>query len=259
MAERQYSDTMLSSMQSAYGAGFLSPGAAEETHQMLEGILLGNKSVLDLGCGVGGARVLIARHYPVSEVVGADVEDAQIEQASALAKAMQLSNVHFRRIEPGALPFGDDTFDVVIAKDVVCHVEEKVTLFRELLRVLRPSGVFISADWHPGPQVSKHKTWDEYMGHLSAGGLVFFFEPASAYQAALQEARFARIDFIDHTAWSKNSAKEQLDLALGSNKEVTLAELGEAAYERRVAMTRARYEGLEDGSVEHWHIRGFKA
>ena len=51
--QRQYTDAMLDGMQSAYGAGFLSPGGPEELRQMLDGIDVVGAHALDLGCGSG--------------------------------------------------------------------------------------------------------------------------------------------------------------------------------------------------------------
>lgn len=258
MSHPQYSETMLKSMQSAYGDGFLSPGAAVETRQMLEGVSMQGKSVLDFGCGVGGASVLVATEYPVREVVGVDVEDAQIESARSLAQAHELPNVEFHRTSPGKLPFVDDRFDIVITKDVICHVKDKLSLFKEVKRVMAPGGVFIVGDWHPGDVAEQGTSWSDWMAHLAGGGLIFYFEPAETYKVALTGAGFSPVLSRDHTAWSRHCAKEQLAEMTGVGHQTTLAELGEVAYERRVAMTKARYTGLDDGSVEHWLLSAYK-
>lgn len=258
MTQRQYSDIMLKSMQSAYGEGFLSPGAAEETHQMVDGLELCGKRLLDLGCGVGGASVLIAENYPVFEVTGVDVEDAQIAAARELASLAGVSNVSFKKISTDVLPFADNWFDIVIAKDVICHIPDKVKLFKELGRVLCPGGVCISADWHPGPNAEILDTWDRWMSYLAGGGLIFHFESAMSYEKSFIEAGFGRVEFVNHTAWSRQSAREQLELATKLMKEQALNELGAEAYEKRVGMTRARHDGLIDESVQHWHIHAYQ-
>lgn len=46
------------------------------------------------------------------------------------------------------LPFRDDTFDVVLAKDVIEHVDDAVAALAELHRVLRPGGLLLISTVH---------------------------------------------------------------------------------------------------------------
>jgi SAM-dependent methyltransferase len=60
------------------------------------------------------------------------------------------------------LPFGNDTFDLVCAMDVVEHVEDDVGALSELTRVLAPHGtLLISVPLHP----SHWTPFDEFVGH----------------------------------------------------------------------------------------------
>ncbi len=48
---------MIGMLEYVWGDGWLSPGGPEEIGRLLEGIDLRDKSVLDIGCGVGGVDV----------------------------------------------------------------------------------------------------------------------------------------------------------------------------------------------------------
>ena len=58
--EKQYSDAVRASVETVYGAGFLSPGGAAEVGHILDGLAIEGRDVLDLGCGPGGAAVALA-------------------------------------------------------------------------------------------------------------------------------------------------------------------------------------------------------
>ena len=54
MANSQYSERVIEGMQMLFGEGFLSPGGAPEVDEMLAGETVTGRTVVDLGCGIGG-------------------------------------------------------------------------------------------------------------------------------------------------------------------------------------------------------------
>jgi 2-polyprenyl-6-hydroxyphenyl methylase/3-demethylubiquinone-9 3-methyltransferase len=90
------------------------------------------KRVLDLGCRSGA----LTRHFlEGNSVVGLDVDAAALEKASALGIEPVQANVE----EP--LPFGDASFDAVVAGELLEHLQFPDALVAEIRRVLRPGGV----------------------------------------------------------------------------------------------------------------------
>jgi len=62
-----------------------------------------------------------------------------------------------------ALPFPDAVFDLVMAMDIIEHVDDDEPVFRELARVLRPGGMLVmSSPLHPDSWTS----FDDVVGHL---------------------------------------------------------------------------------------------
>ena len=62
-----------------------------------------------------------------------------------------------------ALPFPDAIFDLVMAMDIIEHVDDDEPVFRELARVLRPGGMLVlSSPLHPESWTS----FDDVVGHL---------------------------------------------------------------------------------------------
>lgn len=89
-------------------------------------------SLLDVGCGGG----LLAPHVRGYRHVGVDLS------ASALAVAAR-HGVEVVRADAAALPFADASFDVVVAGEVLEHVEDLEGTVDEALRVLTPGGTFV--------------------------------------------------------------------------------------------------------------------
>lgn len=96
------------------------------------------REVLDLGCGPGWYSAQYGQGG--AKVTGVDLTPKAVEVASAYARFRGLSNVTIRQGDAQALPFADDTFDLVVSSGVLHHVPDPVQAFREVRRVLKPGG-----------------------------------------------------------------------------------------------------------------------
>ena len=254
--ESQYSDAVLENMESVYGEGFLSPGGASEIGDILEGLAVEGREVLDLGCGLGGASMALVRDYGAGRVLGIDLEAASIERAAAAVEAAGLSDrIAVKLAEPGPLPIPDASFDLVFTKDVICHVPDKAPFFAETFRVLRPGGAFAAGDWIKGKDGPGSAEYEDWAGRLQTAGLRFHFSPLETYLSGLEAAGFEEIEARDHSAWSERDARRQLADSEGPAREALRGALGEAGFETRIRLTRARAEALAKGGLMHGHLR----
>lgn len=106
------------------------------------------KTVLDVGCGVGHwGRVLAPVFSKSAQVTGIDREEAWVATATEKAKALGLGDRYrYVRGDVGALPFDDDKFDLVTCQTVLIHLKDPKAGLKEMLRVLKPGGMILTAE-----------------------------------------------------------------------------------------------------------------
>lgn len=253
----QYDRAFTDALQFMWGKGFLSPGGAEEVHEMLAGFDLAGHRVLDIGSGLGGIDVLIARDYGAAEIVGIDVEPQLISAAAELAAAQGLAErIRFQLVSPGPLPFPAASFHVVFSKDAMVHISDKQMLFTEVMRVLMPGGAFIAADWlwrrgaADSPQV---QAW------LAGTPLKFAFTTVAEAERAMHNAGFREIRIEDRRAHLQAANLKEVE-ALTGEARMRLAQLvGEDMANARLASARGRQAALDSGNLIPCHLKGRKA
>jgi ubiquinone/menaquinone biosynthesis C-methylase UbiE len=96
------------------------------------------KRVLDAGCGAGYGSAELARE--AHSVVGMDVS---ADATSFAHEHYRLPNLCFERGSCAAMPYRDSVFDLVVAFEVIEHLENWREFLREARRVLAPNGQFI--------------------------------------------------------------------------------------------------------------------
>jgi sarcosine/dimethylglycine N-methyltransferase len=109
------------------------------------------ESLLDIGSGIGGPARWIAMQYGCT-VTGVDVTAAFCEAARALNAACGVADRV--RIVDGtalALPFPDASFDRAYSHGVLMSIADKVGVYREACRVLKPGGRLVVFQRHTGP------------------------------------------------------------------------------------------------------------
>jgi GT2 family glycosyltransferase/SAM-dependent methyltransferase len=101
--------------------------------------LAAGRCVLDLGSGEGFGAALLAGS--AARVLGIDVDDRTVEHSG---RTYQSANLEFRRGDARSLvDVGDGEFDLVVAFELIEHLEEQQEVLGEIARVLRPGGILI--------------------------------------------------------------------------------------------------------------------
>ena len=104
------------------------------------------QSALDLGCGTGEMLKLILQEDVGKELYGIDLSEKMLH----VAKSKLPEQVKLLLGDSEALPFPDNTFDVVYCNDSFHHYPSPQRVLTEVFRVLKPSGTLIITDcWQP--------------------------------------------------------------------------------------------------------------
>lgn len=101
--------------------------------------------VLDVGCGIGGSSRILARDYGF-DVTGITISPKQVERATQLTSPGV--SAKFAVDDAMNLSFPDGSFDVVWSVEAGPHMPDKAVFAQELLRVLKPGGKLVVADWN---------------------------------------------------------------------------------------------------------------
>ncbi len=103
-------------------------------------------SVLDIGCGLGGAARALAEAFGCA-VTGVDLTPSFCATAHELSRWTGLDDrTTFRVGDACALPFEEDSFDAAVTIHAAMNIHDKPAVYREARRVLRPRGVFAIYD-----------------------------------------------------------------------------------------------------------------
>jgi len=99
------------------------------------------RCIIDVGCGTGRLLRAAAVRWPGAQLFGVDPAEQMVSEATRLNP-----NATFRVASAEALPFPDQTADLVLSSVSFHHCSDQTKGLQEIARVLRPGGSFCLAD-----------------------------------------------------------------------------------------------------------------
>jgi tocopherol O-methyltransferase len=105
------------------------------------------QNILDVGCGIGGSSIYLVEKFNAN-ATGMTLSPFQAARAKERAQAVGLSSrTEFLVADAQAMPFADDSFDLVWALESGEHMPDKNKFMQECYRVLKPGGKLIMVTW----------------------------------------------------------------------------------------------------------------
>jgi phosphoethanolamine N-methyltransferase len=246
--EPEYNKNFTDLLEIMWGENFLSPGGPQLIDYMLRGVDLNNKKMLDIGCGLAGPALYLARQHKV-EIVGIDVDADLIDEAQDRINSANHLNgkvtALFSKPE-AALPFKNNTFDLVFGKESWLHIKNKAKFFREIFRVLKPQGQLINLDW-----MHTSSNYNEDMKKfVVADGLTFHFITPDEYETILHTAGFSQIKLTDTSHITLAETKKDCDFLTNSVASKVIHHFGEIYYAASLASWQLQEKVFAAGEMK---------
>jgi len=250
--EAEYYGNMVKLLELIWGEGYMAPGGPGNVAKLLRGTDAPGKTILDIGCGLGGPAFEMARSYDAT-VVGIDLEAPLIERARAGALAAGMDGrCQFQQVEPGPLAFADASFDVVVSSGAVTQTMDKPSLFAEILRVLRPGGWFTCYEW-----MGDGSTYSDDMQYwIKLEELTYDFKTLQDYGELLAAAGFSDVEVTDASDWYRAEARREYELIRGDLYPTMVELLGQHDADHFAEDWRAMVVVIESGEMRQGYCRG---
>lgn len=250
----EYGDDMVALLQLIWGEGFMTPGGAGYIRTTIAGRHLGGRRVLDIGSGLGGHDIVLARNYG-AEVIGVEIEPGLVARARRLVDREGLSHrIRFELVKPGPLPFADECFDVVYSSGAFTQIADKRGMFRQCYRVLKPGGLLLVYDWMKAPGSYS----PDMLYFFKMEELTYAMDTLDAHGAQLAEAGFADVELEDATEEYRRGAMAEYELMKGSLRPKMMELLGPEGAEHFIEDWRSLTVVLIKGELRPGRYRARK-
>jgi SAM-dependent methyltransferase len=185
----------------------LKPRGPEVLYDLVAAMTLPPGSgAVDVGCGEGRHSVRLAERFGLS-VVGVDPVARHVELARAAGAAAApgvAARLHFDQGTADALPLPDGSADLVWCRDVLVHIADLESAFREFRRVLRDGGRVLAYQTVAGDRLEPREAdWLFRTMHVVAASA-----DAAHVRTAVAAAGLRIVEWIDLRSEWGESAEE---------------------------------------------------
>lgn len=144
-AAKQYDDS-----------AFFQKLAGERLFERLDYFKLEPKTILDVGSGTGYFTRKLSQRFVDAQVSGVDLSQGMVEFSRA-----QSTQEEYFCADAQALPFEDNSFDLLFSNLTIQWINDLDALFKELHRVLKPGGLLLFTTLGPDTLYELNHSWQQ--------------------------------------------------------------------------------------------------
>lgn len=151
---------------------------------------------VDLGSGRGNDVIKLADEVGESGYVyGIDISEGMIAKAVANIQKFEVKNAEIIKAELDHLPLKDNQVDLIISNCTINHATDKVAVWQEVHRILKPNGRFVVSDiYATSPIADEHRNDPEAIAECWAGAVT-----RAEYLGMLEIAGFKNICIFEES------------------------------------------------------------
>ncbi len=198
------------------------------------GIRRGEK-VLDVGCGIGGSSLWLARHLG-AVTVGITISPVQFNMARKAARERRL-DCTFLLMDAENMHF-DTRFDVIWVVATATHLRDQPRFIASAARFLRPGGRFVIFDWMLGESAADARR-DRQIEAVRRGMLLASLHTLPEYMLWFTDLGYQIVSSEDTTAFTIKTWDDALSLVRQLAAWKFIAELGRNEARQAIAFLRS--------------------
>ncbi|MBP2498979.1 SAM-dependent methyltransferase [Methylobacterium sp. PvP062] len=251
--EERYTRHSILRSEFVYGNGLQSPDVSEAEMYLKDTVgKLGRevRSVLDVGAGLGGWSFFMKETFGV-HVTALDQSPVMcsiLEERNASTKTI-VDQIKCGSALDGSIMDGD-AFDLIWSRDCFLYIADKLTLWRNFHRWLKPTGVIIFTDFFDG--LVKDPGFEDYKQNCS-----YHLLPAESYVDQLGNAGFREI--VTHDLSKQFSRANRLALQrLSENRQEFIRKYSEEEFDFTCDRWRSKIRFEEFGSLKYQLIIAYR-
>lgn len=151
---------------------------------------------VDLGSGRGNDVIKLADEVGESGYVyGIDISEGMIAKAIANIQKFDVKNAEIIKAELEHLPLNDNQVDLIISNCTINHASDKVAVWQEVYRILKPDGRFVVSDiYATSPIAEEYRNNPEAIAECWAGAVT-----RAEYLSMLEIAGFKNICIFEES------------------------------------------------------------
>ncbi len=179
-------------------AAFLQHEVCDRLLERLDVVRLQPAYIVDAGCGTGRAIPLLQKRFRKARIIALDIAESMLQKA--WRRASFLHRPRLLCADMQAIPLADECVDLVFSSLGLQWCNDPVTAFAEVLRVLKPGGLFVFTTFGPDTLKELRASWRAVDDHVHVNDFIDMHDLGDAllqtgYAEPVMEAEVITVNY----------------------------------------------------------------